>query len=660
MLNPPKIHFIGNATACAKWLPFAQKKMQYLMTVYQGAYFHKKFKVPGATIWLDNDGYIRRILIQAGIDGYEFATGFRTGPDILFTFAYHVFDDYLFTRSKLTGEEVSPFKSTGGKINPDTETYQNARDYQVFGGTYDDETNAELSKRSDWFYVPQSLDMDELKENGYRQCPHMVTFNTLEVRYQNYFASPLFQGFGRINYYGPAFLQKRGRKPKRLSSGETGGDPVFFGASAVTKDGFAIFASIGGYDFKFEVLHINSGTRINFQADKPSWVSGDQIATWYFSPDATKAVSIQSRYTELGEEIRQGICELKFTPSYENEVLTCEVEAGIEIYPDEGILPLAVDYDLYDASVIRALLVKNYLSEWLDDPDGGADIRAILGVGEFVTIDSSGVVSSPNHKILLYHGPFVNSADEIEEFDQVEDEYGYFLGTLYSGSDHPGWVENYQYHWLMTNIQAIDLRANAYAAITCFSSRESAGLDDDFYFYKEHRIWGEKKESSYYADKPFPQSIPDISDQTIPSGYTEYNRTHPFWIKGVAWAEWLVGGVGNIFRDSHVALTFKSFVFHPTELKSFGFAIHPDKSYALFGIETGFRFNTGYGSGLPNEDHIKFSPDGFIHDHIEFVSADGEIITSTHVEQFNKARNTEYENDGTFPALTVTNGTWIL
>ena len=72
-----RIHFDGDSTACAKWLPFAKRKLESLSRIYENRKHWKWERVfPGVYIRIEQNASVQNIRIEAGIDVYEFAAAF--------------------------------------------------------------------------------------------------------------------------------------------------------------------------------------------------------------------------------------------------------------------------------------------------------------------------------------------------------------------------------------------------------------------------------------------------------------------------------------------------------------------------------------------------------------------------------------------------------
>ena len=284
-LNPPKIHFFGNNAICAKWLPWAQQEINKL-TRYQGNYFHKKYMMNGGEviIWLDNDGFNRRIYIQGGRGkGYEFYTAhysarvrhypeYQGVPDS----TYGVFNQTLNTTCRLSGGSIVPRNSKFRKLNfPEAEAF-NKTPFLLTGGV--DYVVEEADYFDDlwpfnhrvWYEIPAPDDEAAVAQ---RQAdgvePDGLSYHYSERRYgsRDFFATN-FDVFAEVNFYRgrmpgwAASLKPGSRKPKPwalsvshvVDDSDRNASQVAFGNSGragAKQGGFYLLSSITGYDYKF-------------------------------------------------------------------------------------------------------------------------------------------------------------------------------------------------------------------------------------------------------------------------------------------------------------------------------------------------------------------------------------------------------------------------
>ena len=632
------------------------------MLLKKSKQFRRRYMMNGSTvIVITNNGALPVIYIEckAGLGIYEFATGFgfiETGA--------RYYTGTLFTtvdKSNVNGVEVlAGFGYKGRKLNESDLAAETARDYWVSNGNYDDQflpgtSGPKIPSYDVWFYIEQT-DNEAIKQdrqiNGYRDTVRGAHNRRHDRSHLSQF---YYSRFGLIYYFwfSQTFLLRPSRKPKLIdalvpnalpvstkfvdSDGSIQDQPASFaamsGATALPKNSISITSSISGYDHQFEV--VSGSQKINIAAPIPIWVEGEIYTQWFFSPDGLKAVSVQYQGNlvegaDAGEP-KMGISEIVFNPYIDEDGdLQCDFAAGYTLEP--GTQVLAVSYDMYDASIMRVAIIKNYLSEWyVHGASPPSSIRAILGVLELSTIDA-GVISPAYDKVFLYHGPFCRGGPSETG---VTDEYGYGVTGL-TNTQSSSWEAAYQYDWTQTTIQSLDMRASAVAFTTYMQKRDGATLADRQFWHKEHRIWGQTKESLDHATNgAFPQAVPVI-DPVVPAGYTPYGPGHSLWVVDFAWDARAITG------SSRAALGLQHSVFGSLRANDNSFRLHPNKSYALMGTEDFFDFAYLYFQGAFLGGVLPVAPPGFIHDHIETVGADGTVLTSTHLGIYNDSHGTAY------------------
>lgn len=670
----PKVHLTGDTAIAASWLPFAKKKLQQ-MVVHLGVYFHRKIALADVTIWLDSDGeYNQRILIE-GKSGvlYEFVTFYNYNDEEFLV----PLDAHFCTAVLDTSEDPPRLKGRnyrGRSVSDSDRDFATAKAGALFQGNYE---RGDVAFFQPWYQVPHTEDADTLtarQTEGYRDCRLCVQHKNRESRYFSMFYDYRYDSFYQFFGYSPATIRPN-RKPKLVPFSLLSGDEIalyddvtlereelnpWTGSAGAVEGGFIICASMSGHDFVFEVYHKPTDQSLEFTAAKPSWVTGKTKTVWYFSPDGSRAVSVQYgidlQATGDAAEPYQGICEVVFNPYLNGSgELECEVTSGAEIfYPSLQVF--AVDYDMYDSRTIRAAIIKNYLSPWLvDGEDDSQWARALLGIMEITEFESeTGAPKGTSHKILLHHGTWLRGGPGLPDNNLPVDEFAYHSERA-KRVLNPSWQFEYSYDFVETSFHAMDLRNKSWVLMRYQRHRTGEGSGDyEDYFYREYYVFGEKKDGSYYQGATFPGAQPNPNN--LPFGYTQIDQNSFAWNFGFAWEDDLV------LASTHTLCSLQRFL-HRNLANYDNFPIHPNRSYAVRTLGSLFRYNAFYINGVahPSADLVYSPLEDFDYDLVAYAhqNEDGNVqyIFSTHYDLYNEAFETNYILNPDLPAIG-THGLW--
>lgn len=669
-----RIHFDGDSTACAKWLPFAKRKLESLSRIYENRKHWKWERVfPGVYIRIEQNASVQNIRIEAGIDVYEFAAAFgyeRLGN------ARWVMDDLKFGKVKAYDLKKTPrLEAKASKGGADSDWSEDA--YLFAGQWGSDEIVPDglgypafesWAPRIDWFRVPlpNSEDTAEKRaQNGYGGCS--LAISTYSRRKRHFDLNDYYYGFtdeAPVVYNGRAVVHRGGGRKfvlpvtmphSRAQYFNIPISPVDVRIGTVAKNGpFYICASHIGYEYKFTIYDKQLDLQYHLTIDqiRPAWVV-DSLASgkWYWRGDGKRCLSVQYGFTPSGSsayrpnKVDSGFHEIEFTLSRaEDDQLEVLLTPTLEKrYYAERLF--GIDYDLFDGSKRRALILEPWISDEFINTSGKT-VWGIIIYAKFCIIGDDGEIAEVEESIPLIHAAWINT-----------------LGSdvMASGPDVAAhFTDRYGYYRLISRIAALDLRASA---IALYTTQQLVGASwfDGGNVGRRWKIWGENsyREKAWIDDDANPitfETDPLDALQTPPPGYTKFTTGHPEW--GASWERistlfyQLAGpSCGYYLWDVH-GITKVTPSYYAD-----GFRVSPRKHFALY-VHEGAAAHVTYGK---YPDHIV----SFVHfDHVEWFRRDesGEPspIVSTHYELYNNAHGTEYEHGDGLVESMCANGMWII
>lgn len=171
----PRIHFLGNAAACARWLPFAKSKLAELTKRYASRrHWTRELPVPGALVSLERAAGVSYIRIRAGGFGYEFATAFGTRFSAEGNYRGQLSElklGLVVKRQDEAGEDrLEQRTRSGAEVQPGADGLENQKDAFLFGRQWNARLQAEevpyTVPAMDWFQVPLPDPGEQPDDNG--------------------------------------------------------------------------------------------------------------------------------------------------------------------------------------------------------------------------------------------------------------------------------------------------------------------------------------------------------------------------------------------------------------------------------------------------------------------------------------------------------------
>jgi len=416
-----RILFIGNAIACAKYLPWAKGKLKTLSRTNASRHsWTHEYKVGSDTISLEQNGQVQWIRINAGLVGYEFVTVLDplyppvsdtdwNGHTAFWTIAKlaKIDDpDQEIIDPEAPADRIPaliPVNRKGTKLKPENRVRQiDLKDKWLRTGRYDpyfgtpeedpDGLTYFLFPTHDWFQVavPEN-DAQALEAAGGAPRAWMMFWTTWRARHYDLALWTDRQGIA-IQVGGEAFTITPGGNSRKSGLSLAISDPPalfpdnFPRCGGMAKQGGVLLAaSWNAHDFLFEARNENYTEYITgstfFFITKPSWIGAGEIdvdSHWYWRGDGQRAVSLQyastRRPADSGEwtlanydpDIDAGFVEI--------EVITTDPVG--EIAPDlpniailsnqhnlwqQGIMPVAIDYRILDGRKKLAYYLISYI-----------------------------------------------------------------------------------------------------------------------------------------------------------------------------------------------------------------------------------------------------------------------------------------------------------
>tara|TARA_R110002110_G_scaffold415835_1_gene657229 strand:+ start:43054 stop:45072 length:2019 start_codon:yes stop_codon:yes gene_type:complete len=669
-----RIHFEGDSTACAKWLPFAKSKLSSLSRIYAGRkHWTWETAVSDARIRLEQNAHVQYIRIESGIEVYEFAAALdyeRLGR------AQWVMADLNFGKVKaydLKGAARLEMRQSRGSDDDDW-----GGDSHVFAGQWGsdkpvpDEFNAPAferwAPRIDWFQVPLpgSPEVAEKRARiGYSGTSLAISTYSRRKRHfdlNDYFyrvqdETPIVHN-GRAVVHrggGRAFVLPVTMPHSRDQYFNIPIEPVDVRIGTAAKNGeFYICGSHIGYEYKFTVYDKRLDLQYHFEIDqiRPDWVV-DSLASgkWYWRGDGKRCISVQYGFVP-GESLAyrplrvdSGFHELEFELSRaDNNFLEVVLNPVLEKqYFSERLF--AIDYDLFDGAKRRALILEPWIA---NEFTNGADetVWGIIIYGKLCIIGDDGEIAEVEKTIPLTHAAWINDT-AVDTFASGPDVSSHFAGK-------------YGYYRLLSRVAALDLRASAIALYTTEQLPGAAWFDGGN-VGRRWRIWNEDdyREKVWINDAGIsisPAVDPLDSLESPPAGYVKFTTDHPAW--GLSWEI-----VSTLFYQL-IGPSYPHYLFdnegtsrvYPS-YSADGFRISPKKHFALY-VHEGAAAHATYGK---YPDHII----PFIHfDHVEWFRLDEDgnpaPIVSTHYNLYNNARGTSYQHGDGLVESMCANGMWVM
>lgn len=695
----PRIHFLGNAAACARWLPFAKSKLAELTKRYANRpHWTRELPVPGALVSLERAGGVSYIRIRAGGFGYEFATALERQEGGDYASAFY---DLRFTTAK---SKAGAGQSNGlPPSDPD-----GGFDSYIFGGKWDEFVSDGVPyayPTMDWFGVAppvDSQDQELRKRKGFGKAAYAVTTPSNVGRHKNAigiyarmnggvmlgsaYGTVMEDHLGYRGGVGPVILHKKNGKPRVL-------DELGVNCYSAAVQGKYLVGSQGyGEQYQFFAYDLETGTY--YPADlsffRPEWLFGQSQTSWFWNGAGNRAISLQydiashladaeDKATSSTPQVEVTIHEIEFeakraVESGELELLTATTFAKRTL----PIHPVAVDYDLIDGVTRRVLVLEPWIgplfsriptfSTWYSDlPGQEQKCRSLLVYAHLCTVDDQGNVSEPTATFPLYHRPWLCAIPDTNGNDPDVDEFGYsaaYNGTALGAQE---FYERFGNHGFVSRIAALDVRAQAIALYSQVQTElypENTQNWTDVEYQLEHNrrwsIWGEPtpRENRWmdHDGNEFTPSVDPIDDLlTPPADYSRYVPEHPFWQLNI-----IARDINPVYEEivrNLYALEAPASVYD-------GFHVSPKKHFSLY-VHAGSWFFVDHEPG-PIRGQITEIPDQvkpFIHfDHVEWFGLDEndapDPITSTHAELFNAARGESFERSGDEIESFCTNGLW--
>ena len=697
-----RIQFEGDAGLCAKWLPFAKSKMDSLSKLYAGRRNWVWETILGdVRIGLERNGNIEYIRIKALTGGYEFATAFSAPPT-------GALKDVKFGLVRLRKDEDNVLgleqRDRSGKLfTPENDTLAKQLDAYLYGrdwGNRLDEGKNYITPRIDWFSVPLvdtgDVDEDEAeiarrRERGYSGSKWGTLTPADSRRYTNVTGQYSYvAAVGASSYYNQVaydylaysiaadetVLHRKGKKSKPIS---VLGNQLF---STAVQNGFLLGGIDRGELYKFFAYHLE--TEAYFDIDlaviKPAWLWGTSRTRWYWRGDGKRCISLQyDAYSSDPDKLYLSqvvqdvtLHELEFEL---NGVTSGGALSGVIRNKfstrNHGVHPVAIDYDFFDPTVRRVLVLEPWIGPQYDmlteyeDQAFPTPSRALLVYACFCTVSDTGVISAPYRRIPVYHKPWLVTADPddyaVPPPAPILDEFGYLITERCTHQGVQEFFDVFGYHGFSARIAALDMRSEAIAIYSQVQTENYPGgfrvVDYTYKHNKHWRIWdeAEDRENLWIEDNgaAFTGDDPLAAIATPPAGYVRFTTGHALYIP------WIISSEINYVYEE---ITRSQ---HPQGRKQMiydGFRSSPDKNFALF-VQEGSDFYTHKYYFTWQVQAIPEAVKSFIHfDHVEWFRRDGEgnpdPVISTHLELFNAARGTDYEHPDEEVVSMCANGFW--
>lgn len=486
-------------------------------------------------------------------------------------------------------------------------------------------------------------------------------------------------------------------------------------SSAAVQGDFVVGATVRsvnqGLGDQYEFFIYNYRTEDYYPADlrflRPDWMYGGISRTrWYWRGDGKACLSLQYDYYGESYDDEPFLGSHATTHVYIQE-LSFVVEGGEEGSPvslavssnfattrhrEHSVHPVAVDYDLFDGNIRRALVLEHWIGplyDGLEDykPTPAHRFRAILTYAHFCRVNDDGSLSDPEQSFPVYHKPWL----VVEPLSQVNenrpepvgpdflnvDEFGYWVTP--ADPHHPhgvsGFYDAFGYHGYAARIAALDVRARAIALIGT-TYRELypppgellTAVEYEPRYNKRWTIWGENDlRENTWIDAAGAEFVPAVDPidalLTPPAGYVRYDRNHKiFWAKDNGQISlWRLMGSG--LSRIHEEIMRNLVPGDRTSLMYDGFRVSPRKHFGLYVHQAADFYHQAYSNDRWRIQAIPEAVKPLLHfDHVEWFGLDEndtpDPITSTHAELFSAARGESFEHsDGEIESF-CTNGLW--
>jgi hypothetical protein len=668
-----RIHFDGSNAACAKWLPFAKKKLASLSRRYKNRKtWTWERTIQGARISLEqNNGKVQYIRIKSGVTRYEFTSAFSLDNqlrDIKFGLVRPARDEEGVRELQLRDHNGAPIGE------PDEDEFIDQQDVYLFGTDWPirlDEGDNNTYPMIDWFGGSYAITTPSDGDRHKNQTGIYALINGgVGTSFYGSYANTHLQ-YRTVT--GRPVLHRKDHASQRLMNI---GTTVYTAAIQAGRFIAGCDGSGEQYQFFFYDLETEYYYPIDLTALRPDEINRVSRTRWHWNRTGNKCLSIQyDPYSTAPEALNQVVVD-RWLHEINIDVEGVDEDENIEYVAEDSFVthdhypyhPVAADYDINDGQTRRILVLEPWvgplferLEPWADYYGTDDHCRSLLIYAHFCTIDDNGQISSPERTFPVYHKPWLSLllADEPSEED---DEYGYNPTYVGTATGCQVFADRFGHHGFSSRIAALDMRAQAIALYTQIQHEIYPGPEDwtmelETEYNKRWTIWGEEgfREDAWMNRAGaiyVPGAINPIdSVATPPADYTRLQPGHPlFHPQIIGW------DLNPIFEEIIRNMLNSDNLISGCN----GFRISKEKHFALFvnDVSGFYTLPTPPQSGIVWNVEIPEAARDFLRmDHVEWYRS-GNPMTSTHYDLFNEARGTVHAPGDDSLGTMCANGFW--